>query len=172
MYLYRRWTARVQEEQVEVLSRSLGDVYNELRSLQQGMVSMQESLILIKKEPEDGLRRRRPRRMQFYDSDSDDASAYLSAAEDPVERRTLKPILKKSLSNGHAVIERPGDLDGTLHTPGANGDDRRYVSEAFSTGLSPPSLVLTPSDDEDVFEDSYEQLDEGSKSIFEKEFQR
>lgn len=81
VFLYRRWTDKL-NQQVEVLSKSVGDVYKELRSLQQGMVQVQQTITHIQKEPDaevsPGLqRRRRSRRLQFYDSDSEE-SVYFS----------------------------------------------------------------------------------------------
>ncbi|XP_055342145.1 regulator of microtubule dynamics protein 3-like [Paramacrobiotus metropolitanus] len=171
VYFYRRWTASMQQERVEALSRSLSGVYEELRSLQQGMVRVQESLTQMNRDPlQDGQKRRRPRRLQFYDSDSDDGSVYLSADDEKLEKRQLKPILKKRLSNGHV------EVDGVaFHVPAENGDIGSINQGLSIAGMLPASPLASPtSDDDDVYEDALQDgFDEGVRQdlIFEKEFE-
>ena len=166
---------------MEVLSKSVEDVYQELRSLQQGMVKVQDSLTVIRGEP-GGDKRRRPRRLQFYDSDSEDSSVYFSASEEAGKNRQ-KAILRRHLTgatNGHAYAEKTPfgqkDFEEGVHLNGFGGGLENGFVPFPGAQPSPHSpLVRTPSDDEsDIYEDAGEEFDETlfSGLTFEKEYER
>lgn len=123
-------------------------------------MNVQQSITLIAKEPEDG-KRRRPRRLQFYDSDSEDSSMYYSAAEDYSHKRPVRSILRKSIPNGSL----------SLHDDGTTPLRSRLAS---LNGYSPVSPMASPSDDDDSYEDAVQDTDDmpSHTMIFEREFQK